>query len=109
MLIHSSFSRGHICLITCLIFFVAAFCQKQKAAQEDIVAKLMPEGVPPRVFKLTQDEQTQAVQRLEVEQRQATGKRAQQIAFLMAALGAEYKSNRDYLIQTLHECRKVKA
>jgi len=96
--------QGPLVSITVFVLTVTLLCQTKQNSQADIVDELMPDGVPSRMLKLSPDKQAEAVNRLEVAQKQATGKRAQQIAFLLAALGFEYEKNRDYLVQELKLC-----
>jgi hypothetical protein len=53
----------------------------------------------------TSQAQLHAIENLKAAQAKASGKRAQQIAFLLAALGTEYSRNRSYLLGSLLGCK----
>jgi hypothetical protein len=91
-------------LFSASLFSASLAAQGVPGAQGDIVRELMPDDAPLHAPRLTPAEKSQAVKRLEAAQRQATGERAQQIAFLLAALGSNYSKNRDYLVRALHRC-----
>ena len=44
------------------------------------------------------------MKQLQVAQKRATGERAQEVAFLLAAYDSDYEKNRDYLIHILRGC-----
>jgi hypothetical protein len=80
-------------------------CQTSSTVDRpDIVQKLMPDGVPPRAINLSAAEKGQVLEQLHLAQKSATGKRSQEVAFLLAALGSDYERNRDYLIKVLRGC-----
>ena len=91
-------------LFSASLFSASLAAQGVPGAQGDIVRELMPNDAPPQALRLTPAEKGQAVKRLEAAQKQATGKRAQEIAFLLATLGSNYSKNRDYLVRALHGC-----
>jgi hypothetical protein len=62
---------------------------------EDAPLKKVPAGNVPR---------DSAIQQLNVEKKNATGKRAEKIAFLLAVLNSDYAQNRDYLLRILNGC-----
>jgi hypothetical protein len=78
--------------------------QNATGTQEDIVHELMPNGVSLKDLSLKPAEKAQAIKRLESAQPQAAGKRAQQIAFLLATFGSNYGKSRDYLVHALKGC-----
>src|SRR5216117_1092183 len=90
-----------------LLMATLAVCQQKVVDQppqtgsDDIVHKLLPEGFPPGVANLNLAERDVAVRQLQLKQKRATGKRSQEIAFLLAALGSDYQKNRTYLIGSL--------
>jgi len=74
------------------------FSQTSRKPQTDIVERLLLRDYPPKVASLKPDERTAAVKELEAARAYATGKRSQEIVFLLAALGSDYARNRDELI-----------
>ena len=79
-------------------------CAASAVAQEsDIVERLMPGGVVdiPRIKSAPRKE---SIAELGKVQADATGKRRQQIAFLLAALDSEYKKNSKILLDVLKTC-----
>lgn len=76
----------------------------QEHERSDIVATLLPEHNARWVVQLSPEEKAQAVKRLQSAQRQPSGVRAQELAFLLAAYDSDYEKNRDFLIRTLRGC-----
>ena len=70
----------------------------------DVVQTLLPNDQPIQFPRVLPEQRSLVVERLLRDQRRATGDRAQQIAFLLAALGVHYIQNRDYLIHVLRGC-----
>jgi hypothetical protein len=70
----------------------------------DLVQQLLPDGAPIAAPQLTPIEQERIIPRLTAAQPQAAGKRAQRIAFLLAALDSDYEKNRTFLLQALRGC-----
>jgi hypothetical protein len=91
-------------LMAVLLLSTSVIGQNQGAANNDIVQKLLVYGNPVRVASLGSAEQAQAIRQLQTAQKHATGERSQEIAFLLAALGADYERNRDYLVAGLRGC-----
>src|SRR6266542_334865 len=93
-----------------LLVAILGVCQQKvvdprsQTGSDDIVRKLLPEGFPPRIANLNPAERDVAVRQLQLKQKRATGKRSQEIAFLLAALGSDYQKNRTYLIESLRGC-----
>ena len=76
---------------------------------EDIVDRLMPKGVPTELALPRGAAVKKTVAELQAARKQAEGKRAQQIAFLLATLKSDYEVNRDFLMQALEGCNSVPA
>lgn len=91
-------------ILAILLLFSATLLSQSTYEERDVVQELMPGGVPPKSFRLTAAQKTRVIKQLQAAQKQATGRRGQQIAFLLAALGSKYENNRDYLVQALQGC-----
>ncbi|MGD0294068.1 MAG: hypothetical protein ABSB30_09455 [Terracidiphilus sp.] len=76
----------------------------QGKPQEDIVKKLMPNGGWPTNLPVKPVQRDSIIKKLKVAQGTARAQRAQQVAFLLAALDVEYDKNRDYLFHVLSGC-----
>jgi hypothetical protein len=76
----------------------------QGKPQQDVIERLLPEGAIPKDLRVSPDERESIVTRLKRAQSTAHAQRAQQIAFLPAALDVEYERNRDYLLHVLSGC-----
>jgi hypothetical protein len=76
----------------------------QQRAKPDIVARLLPDDNPSRLVSLNPAEKSEAIKELQSAQKHATGKRSQEVAFLLAAFDSDYEKNRDYLIHALRGC-----
>lgn len=87
-----------------LLLLVASVAACQEHPHSDIVVKLMPDGNPSHLARLSPAEQNQAVRQLQSEQKQASAKRRQELAFLLAAMDSDYEKNRDYLVHILRGC-----
>jgi hypothetical protein len=74
------------------------------AAQRDAVAELMPNGVPTVLHLPSESRKPVVTEQLLKDQKTSSGKRAQQIAFLLAALGERKQSNVEYLLKSLRGC-----
>ncbi len=83
---------------------MAAIGVGQQDSNRDIVAKLLPDGNPRRLMSLNPAEKIDAVKRLRSAQERATGKRSQEVAFLLAVFDSDYEKNRDYLVHVLSGC-----
>ena len=83
---------------------LAVACIGQQRAEDDIVARLLPDHNPQRVPDLRPADKSKAIERLQLAQKRATGVRSQEVAFLLAAYDSDYERNRDYLIHTLRGC-----
>ncbi len=94
--------------VACFFVLAAAAVGQNPRPNTDVVQQLMPSGVPTDLARVTEREKPLAVERLKSAQVDATGKRAQQVAFLLAHLGFQYAKNRDYLLRTLYGCRTHK-
>ena len=89
-------------LSVAVLLFSAALPGQLKPADE--LVERLREGDPPRVMGLGPGEKFAAVSQLQAARAGATGRRLQQVAFLLAALGADYEKNRDYLLAGLRGC-----
>ena len=76
----------------------------QHRPKGDIVAKLLPDGNPRKLVTLSPEQTSEAVKELQSAQKQASGKRLQEVAFLLAAFDSDYEKNRDFLIHVLRGC-----
>ncbi len=93
---------GIVILITC---FLPGFAQpRSEASPQDIVDQLLPQGQIPKEVLVQPDARDRVIRRLMVAQGTASGGRAQQVAFLLAALDVGYEPNRDYLLHVLSGC-----
>jgi len=97
-------ARSLLLLALAALWPIMLVCQIAPKADTDIVEKLMPRDFPPKVVPLSPKEQAVAIKQLKTVQLTATGKRSQDIAFLLAALGSDYEKNRDYLIKAFGGC-----
>jgi hypothetical protein len=87
-----------------VLLLLATVGVAQEYAPRDIVARLLPDHNAQRIVDLSPAEKPKAVEQLRIAQKQATGERSQEVAFLLAAYGSDYEKNRDYLIHTLRGC-----
>jgi hypothetical protein len=94
-------------LLAVVMFSTGLFFQTTGDTHSDIVAELIIWGSPLRVATLDPAQERYAIEQLQKAQRQATGKRSQETAFLLAALGSNYEQNRDYLVQALRGCNSA--
>lgn len=90
--------------VVLLQLLLATLGLAQEHAPQDIVARLLPDHNARRVVDLSPAQKGKAVNQLQAIQKQATGERSQEVAFLLAAYGSDYEKNRDYLIHTLRGC-----
>ena len=94
------------CLFLLLTFAALSVGQQSAApaAQPDIVRILMPVGVPLRKVPAGNVPKNEAISKLNELKKSASGKRLQEISFLLAVLGSDYEKNRDYLLSLLNNC-----
>src|SRR5947209_15686035 len=94
------------CLFLLLTFAALSVGQQSAApaAQPDIVRILMPVGVPLRKVPAGNVPKDEAINKLNEQKKNASGKRLQEISFLLAVLGSDYGKNRDYLLGLLNNC-----
>jgi hypothetical protein len=91
-----------------LAFLLSATVAIQTASSQraqDIVERLMPEGLPDRLVLPAPAEKSATARQLRQAQAAAHGARAQRVAFLLPTLGSDYERNRDYLLWALEGCR----
>jgi hypothetical protein len=74
------------------------------ASQQDIVEQLLPNGEIPKEVVVKPEQRDRVIKILKVAQNTADAQRAQQVAFLLAALDSDYDRNRDYLLHVLSGC-----
>src|ERR1035438_3290453 len=73
--------------------------------QQDIVKRLLPDGGVPKELQVRPEHRDSIIRKLKLAQGAThDAQRAQQVAFLLAALDAEYDHNRDYLLHVLSGC-----
>ena len=84
--------------------FAVTLAAGQQQPEQDIMARLLPDENPHRVVKVDPAQRDEVVKELRAAQKTATGARAVEIAFLLAAFDANYAKNRDYLIDNLRGC-----
>ena len=70
----------------------------------DVVEAMMPNGVPTELVLPGASGKAKAIAQLKKAQVGAEGLRAQQVAFLLAVLGADYEENRALLVAALERC-----
>ena len=73
-------------------------------SKQDVVEKLLPNGTVPKDLVIKPEQRDSIIKNLKLAQDKAHAQRAQRVAFLLAALGVEYETNRDYLIHVLSGC-----
>jgi hypothetical protein len=78
------------------------------ASQQDIVKQLLPNGEIPKEIIVKPEQRDRIIKRLKVEENTTDAQRAQQVAFLLAVLDAEFDRNRDYLLHVLSGCNYPK-
>jgi hypothetical protein len=101
----TSRSRSKIASVYFAALLLAAiFAAGQQSGGSDIVARLLPDGDPHRLVNPSPAEKSAAVRELRSDQTTASGARAVQAAFLLAANDSNYEKNRDYLIGNLRGC-----
>lgn len=88
--------------IAAILYFQSA--QPPTPGQRDIVRVLAPPGMALRKVPAGDVPKEQAIQELNAEKKQASGKRLEKIAYLLAVLGADYQQNRDYLLSVFRDC-----
>jgi len=90
----------------CLLYLLAATAAfgQDNPNQQDIVQRLMPNGTPAVLHLPTPVDKPRVIGLLRVKQVRATGKQAQQVAYLLAILGSEYPTNRGTLVNDLRRC-----
>jgi hypothetical protein len=77
----------------------------QGKPQQYIVEKLLPNGGIPKVIQIRPEHRDSIIRKLKLAQGAThDAQRAQQVAFLLAALDVEYDHNRDYLLHVLSGC-----
>jgi len=91
-----------------LLWCAGSIGQQTAAPQSDIVKILMTEGVSLRKVPVGNVPKDEAINRLNEQKKNASGKRLQEISFLLAVLGSDYEKNRDYLLALLNNCTTVR-
>ena len=91
-------------LYSLFLLVTFAIAAGQNKPNPDIVATLLPNGDPHRMLKLSAPEKQAAIKQLLAVQKESTGKKQVQVAFLLAALGSDYARNSKYLIGNLRDC-----
>jgi len=90
--------------IVTILLWIGALSQPMSIQAQDIVGKLLPEGSPGRLVLPKPAERPRVIRQLRALQAATPGDRPQQVAFLLAALGADYDHNRDFLFWALKGC-----
>ncbi|HMD76143.1 MAG TPA: hypothetical protein VKG86_02085 [Terracidiphilus sp.] len=99
------FKTAALVIAVVLISALSVLAQSGQAkSQQDIVEKLMPNGGWPMDLPVKPSQRDSIIKKLKVAQGTARAQRAQQVAFLLAALDVEYDRNRDYLFHVLSGC-----
>lgn len=75
-----------------------------RSSERDLLAQLLPDGAVPKDLKVMPGQRERVIKELKMAQASAHGQRAQQVAFLVAALRVNYIRNRDYLFHVLSGC-----
>lgn len=104
-LLHSALLAASVALaFACSVSLSVSAQSKQASGQSDIVDRLLPDGEVPKDLRIRPDQRRGVIRELKAAQATAHGQRAQQVAFLLAALHVEYARNRDYLLHILSGC-----
>jgi hypothetical protein len=90
-------------LLSASIFTFGQTASSQRS--QDVVERLMPDGLPSRLVLPKPAARDAAVHELKKAQATARGTHAQRVAFLLAALEIDYARNRDYLLWVLSGCQ----
>jgi hypothetical protein len=99
------FKTASSAVVIALTYALSVFAQaKPGASQQDIVEQLLPGGAIPKEVLVKPEQRDRIIRKLKVAKAPADTQRAQQVAFLMAALDEEYDQNRDYLLHVLSGC-----
>jgi hypothetical protein len=91
-------------LVYFAIIAIAASSFGQTGATTDIVTGLLPDDNARQVVILSSKDKDAAIKSLQSAQVHASGKRKQEIAFILAAYGSDYEANRDFLIHIFRGC-----
>jgi len=87
------------------LYAIERFSRTRELEQGAWLAYLIFEGEPGVVtFAPQPDPPVDVADAMQKEQSSATGKRARDIAYLLAVFGIEYERNRDYLMRLLSRC-----
>ena len=110
----SSMIRHNLCPMCCTIALTAVFAfalsltsraqSSQRGSQHDLIATILPDGAVPKDLKVMPEHRERVIKELKRAQATAQGQRAQQVAFILAALKVDYIKNRDYLFHILSGC-----
>ena len=90
--------------------FAAVLCSAthaqsgQRSSQQNLIEQFLPDGAVPKNLNVTPDRCERVIKELKRAQPTAHGQRAQQVAFILAALNVDYVKNRDYLFHVLSGC-----
>lgn len=76
----------------------------KRIPSQSLIEQLLPNGEIPKNLRVEPAEREDVIHRLKTAQVTANGRRAQQIAFILAALNVEYSGNRNYLLHALSGC-----
>jgi hypothetical protein len=91
-------------LVTLTLGLLVSAQSRPIVPQRGIVEQLLPDGGVPKDIQVKPEQRDQIIRRLKAEQGTHDARRAQQVAFLMAALNEDYDRNRDYLLHVLLGC-----
>ena len=94
--------------VATILLWVGALSQPLSVRGQDIVGTLLPDGAPGRLVLPKPTERPRVIRQLRALQAATPGDRPQQVAFLLAALGADYERNRDFLLWALKGCEDPK-
>jgi len=90
--------------ISIILLCIGALGQSTSGQAQDIVKTLLPNGNPQELVMPKPSERERVIRQLRAARADAQGVYAQQAAFLLAALGADYERSRDYLLWVLKGC-----
>ena len=71
---------------------------------EDVAKRMLPDGNLSKIVMPRASEKDSMIYQLKRARTASSGKDLQRIAFLLALLGADYESNRDFLLDVLRGC-----
>jgi hypothetical protein len=90
--------------IAMVVLSIWVLSQAVSSQVRDVVKAMLPDGNVRRLAMPKPSERERVIRRLNAAQAGAEGSRAQEVAFLLAVLGADYERHRDYLLWVMKGC-----